>query len=109
MAHGATQAAAVHAKVVAWFGLRCGAAVRKVRGGKAHVIHSRNGGKFEGPHAQMPRTFRLSLFRIDVRVPEVTQEVAHGKKFNTTHNVQHAPKLPKGMCPSACHTIGGTS
>ena len=56
----------------------------------------------------MPRTFRLSLFRIDVRVPEVTQEVAHGKKFNTTHNVQHAPKLPKGMLPSACHTVGGT-
>ena len=21
---------------------------------------------------------------------------------------KHAPKLPKGMCPSACHTIGGT-
>ncbi len=56
----------------------------------------------------MPRTFRLSLFRIDVRVPEVTQEVAHGKKYITTHNVQHAPKLPQGMFPSACHAVGGT-
>ena len=32
LAQGAWHAAAVHDKVVAWFGLRCGAAVRKVRG-----------------------------------------------------------------------------
>jgi hypothetical protein len=24
------------------------------------------------------------------------------------YTVQHALKLPKGMCPSACHTIGET-
>ena len=32
LAHGAFHAAEVHDHVVAWFGLRCGAAVRKVRG-----------------------------------------------------------------------------
>ena len=61
LAHGATQAAAVHAKVVAWFGLRCGAAVRKVRGGKAHVIHSRNGGKCEGPHGSNAAHLQVEL------------------------------------------------
>ena len=102
----------------------------------------------------MPRTFRLSLLRIEVRLREVMhqmrqvaaavamQETTCGAKETYKAAVveptemaptemakmmteavkmeaagptqpkpvtaQHAPKLPKGICPSACHTIGGT-
>jgi putative exporter of polyketide antibiotics len=98
----------------------------------------------------MPRTFRLSLLRIEVRLREVMQQMAQlagtaamsattsgametkaavaavvgaatkkgmkkaamtavaGPMACKKYTVQHAPKLPKGMCPSACHTIGET-
>jgi len=70
----------VHDKVVAWFGLRCGAAVRMVRG-KAHNEYIAGMAENARGHTlQMPPTFRLSLFRIDVRVPNVTQGRKHGKR-----------------------------
>ena len=102
-------------------------------------MQSRNGRQREGSHAQKPRTFRLSLLRIEVRLREVTRHTTglmereaaaattpvsvRCEKAKTTEAVrmqaagttnpkqvtaQHAPKFPKGMCPSACHTIGGT-
>ena len=72
LAHGASRAAAVHDKVVAWFGLRCGAAVP----GTAHMLCRAGGRQREGSHAQMPRTFRLSLLRIEVRLREVMHQMA---------------------------------
>jgi hypothetical protein len=38
----------------------------------------------------------------------VRREAAGPTHITKPVTVQHAPKLPKGMCPSACHTIGGT-
>ena len=38
----------------------------------------------------------------------VRREAAGPTHIAKQVTVQHAPKLPKGMCPSACHTIGGT-
>ena len=68
--------------------------------------------KARGHTLQMPLTLRLSLLRIDVRLPEVmqgtTNALQNGSNAYTAHTVQHAPKLPQGMLGSACHTIGGT-
>ena len=68
--------------------------------------------KARGHTLQMPLTLRLSLLRIDVRLPEVMQGTMNtpqnGSNALTAHTVQHAPKLPQGMLGSACHTIGGT-
>ena len=109
LAQGAWQAAAVHDQVVAWFGLRCGAAVRMVRGKAHNECTAGMAGNARGHTLQMPRTLRLSLFRIDVRFPEVMQGTMHGpKQISTAHTVKHAPKLPQGMLGSACHTVGGT-
>ncbi len=108
LAQGAWQAAAVHDQVVAWFGLRCGAAVRMVRGKAHNEYRAGMAGNARGHTLQMPRTLRLSLLRIDVRLPEVTQQTKHGQHSSKTHTVQHAPQLPQGMFPSACHTVGGT-
>ena len=39
---------------------------------------------------------------------EAVRREAAGPTHPKPVTVQHAPKLPKGMGPSACHTIGGT-
>ena len=39
-------------------------------------MQSRNGRQRESSHARMPRTFRLSLLRIEVRVTEVKPHMA---------------------------------
>ena len=72
-------------------GSACGAArpCRKVRGKAHNVMQSRNGRQREGSHAQMPRTFRLNLLRIEERLREVTQQVmAQIAVQETMHPVQ---------------------